>query len=241
MLQKTDGIVLTHTRYGDTSAIVHIYTLDFGMQSYMVNGLFGKRKKNLSILLQPLNMINMEVYQRPNKDIQRIKEFKLIMPLLYIPFSQTRRAQAFLLTEVLYRILRNEGINAELFNFISDAIATLDSEQRGIENFHIWFLFHLTKLLGFFPQNNYEENGCNRFDIVEGCFVSVIPSHPYHLNIVESTLLSMLFSVGQNDFSLIALNVEQRRMLLNALILFYELHHQGIGKIKSLSVLKELF
>ena len=98
MIQKTEGIVLDHTRYKESSAIVHIFTRELGMRSYMVNGVFGKKKKDKFILLQPLNLLELEVYHKDNKDIQRIKDFRISRIQERIPFSQERRAQVFFIT-----------------------------------------------------------------------------------------------------------------------------------------------
>jgi DNA repair protein RecO (recombination protein O) len=240
MIHKSRGIVLNHTRYGETSAIVHIYTTVFGMQSYMVNGAYGKKKKGNIVLMQPLNMLDLEVYHHENKDIHRIKEFRLVTLLSLIPYSQTRRAQAFLLTEILGRVLRGEGPNAPMFHFIEEAIALLDSNQAGLENFHIWFLFQLTRFLGFQPHDNYSEEMA-WFDLSEGCFVSREPAHPHYLSSNLSYHIHRMAQLNRNDLSAIALSVKERRQLLDALVLFFELHQPGIGKIRSLSVLKDLF
>lgn len=240
MIVKTEGIVLTHTRYGESSAIIHIYTRDFGMQSYMVNGVYAKKKKSNIVLMQSLNCLDMDVYHRAEKEIQRIKEFKSNYPLCSIPYSQTRRAQAFLITEILTRILRNEGPNESLYNYVAESIMYLDSNSPGLENFHHYFLFNLTRHLGFFPHNNFDDSHL-WFDLSDGYFVSMEPAHPNHLTQATSTLFAKLFEATKSDLAALATNVDQRRSLLEALILFYELHYAGIGKIKSVSILEELF
>jgi DNA repair protein RecO (recombination protein O) len=240
MIHKSRGIVLNHTRYRETSAIVHIYTTVFGMQSYMVNGAYGKKKKGNIVLMQPLNILDLEVYYHENKDIHRIKEFRLSTVLAHLPYSQTRRAQAFLLTEILGRVLRGEGANPHLFHFIEEAIGVLDSNQNGLENFHIWFLFQLTRFLGFQPHDNYSAEMA-WFDLMEGCFVSGKPTHAYYLSEDLSLRIHQLVHLDRTDLSAIAGNVNERRQLLDALVVFFELHQPGIGKIRSLSVLKDLF
>jgi len=240
MIHKTRGIVLNHTRYGETSAIVHVFTLGFGTQSYMVNGVYGAKRKDKVLLLQPLNLLEMEVYYKLGKEIQRIKEFKLERALMRIPFSQVRRAQAFLITEILSKVLRNENANLPLFTFIEDAIEFLDSDNDGLENFHLFFLFHLTRFLGFYPHNNHSL-AFPFFDLMEGCFISSEAGHPHFLNAENSTVFIRLFQATQNDLSIISVNVHERRIILNALITLYELHFSGIGRWRTLDVLGELF
>lgn len=240
MIQKTRGIVLNHVRYGETSAIVHVFTLSFGAQSYMVNGVFGTKKRDKAQLLQPLNILDMEVYFKSGKEIQRIKEFKLERPLMSIPFSQARRAQAFLLIEVLSRVIRDENANPPLFSFIEDGIVFLDAENEGLENFHLFFLFHLTRFLGFLPHNNHSAE-YSVFDILDGCFVSSEPAHPYFLNPEESVVFARLFQYGQTEMPLLAKNITERRIILNALVSLFDRHFHGAGNLRTLEVLSHLF
>lgn len=240
MMLKTKGVVLTHTRYGESSAIVHVYTSELGMQSYMVNGAFGKSRKDKIILMQPLNLLEMEVYDRKGKEIQRISEFKLRRALVNIPFSQKLRAQAFLLTEVLVRVLRSEGPNLPLFDFIEEAVVLLDSNCKGAENFHIWFLLRLASFLGFQPHNNYNDE-YQWFDLNEGCYVSREPAHIYYLDNDLSFEMHRILNLDSDGLADIAARLDTRRKLLDAVIRFYELHQPGLGKLRSLSVLKELF
>ncbi|MCA1744809.1 MAG: DNA repair protein RecO C-terminal domain-containing protein, partial [Bacteroidales bacterium] len=201
---------------------------------------YGKKKKGNIVLMQPLNILDLEVYHHDNKDIHRIKEFRLGLALSQIPYSQTRRAQAFLLTEILGRVLRGEGANPHLFHFIEEAVAVLDSDQAGLENFHLWFLFQLTRFLGFQPHDNYSEEMA-WFDLTEGCFVSREPAHPHYLSADLSLRIHRMGRLDRKDLPAIAVNVKERRQLLDALVLFFELHQPGIGKIRSLNVLRDLF
>ncbi len=240
MTISTEGIIFTHTRYGDSSAIIHIYTKEMGMVSFMVNGVFGRKKRSNFQLLQPLNIVQLEFINRANRDIQRIRDFKVTHPMMRIPFSQSRRAQAFLLTEIYSRVLRNEGQNETIFNFLKEGIIRLDSDVDGVENLHIWLLFHSVSHLGFEPHNNYEED-CTIFDIMDGCFVPSEPGHPYILVDEDAKMINNLFKTTVDELKNVATNVHQRRVLLNAIIKYYELHHQSIGKISSLAILEELF
>lgn len=240
MLQKTNGIILNHTRYGESSAIVHIFTRELGMRSYMVNGVFGKKKKDKFLLLQPLNLLELEVYHKEKKDIQRIKEFKLCRIQERIPFSQERRAQAFFITEILSRLLAGENCNPQLYDFIVDTILFLDSENKGIENFHLWFLFQLTVFMGFKPDEKHA-GLFQYFDLLEGYFTNNEPKHSFFLSQSETKLFSRLFIIKNETLSQLAINVQERKILLKSLISLYERHFPGTLKIRSIEVLSALF
>jgi len=240
MLQKTKGIVIYHTRYGESSAIIHIFTRELGMKSYIVNGIFGKKKKDKFCLLNPLNIFDFEVYNKHNKDIQRIKEFKLIRLQEKIPFSQERRAQTFFITEVLKRILHGESVDYKLFDFIVNAVIFLDSDVEGIENFHLIFLFQLTAFLGFAP-NKKNAEVYQFFDLQEGCFASQEPNHPFFLTSSETKLFTRFFVCDNNNLPNLAKNVQERKILLKSIISLYERHFPWFIKINSIEILNELF
>jgi len=47
VLQKTRGIVLRAVKYGETSLVVTIFTEEFGIQSYLVNGVRSTRSARI--------------------------------------------------------------------------------------------------------------------------------------------------------------------------------------------------
>ena len=49
MITKTRGIVLNYIKYGDTSIICKIYTEQFGLQSYIINGIRNSKSKNIGL------------------------------------------------------------------------------------------------------------------------------------------------------------------------------------------------
>ena len=206
----------------------------------MVNGVFGRKKKDKTLLLQPLNILELEVHHKENKEIQHIKEIRLKRNMQRLPFSQERRAQAFLITEILSRILRNEGVNNELFNFIENAIINLDSDNEGLENAHLLFLFQLTRFLGFFPNNNHSDAN-SFFDFNEGFFIADEPQHPFFLPPNEAMLFVRFFSCDNENITQLAKNVHERRVLLKSIIILYEKHFPELGKIRSVEILSSLF
>ena len=117
MLVKTRGIVLNHIKYGETSIVVHIYTEELGRQSYIVNSVRTPKKKNLLALLQPLTLLDLEVYHKNKQELHRIKELKIEWPFKTIPFHPLRRAIAFFITELLSMSLREEEANSNLFQY----------------------------------------------------------------------------------------------------------------------------
>jgi len=59
MLNKTRGIVINYIRYRETSVIVNIYTEEFGIQTYIENGVRSAKSKNKIALFQPLTLLDL--------------------------------------------------------------------------------------------------------------------------------------------------------------------------------------
>jgi DNA repair protein RecO (recombination protein O) len=220
MLQKTRGIVLRFTRFKETSIIVNIFTETFGVHGYIVNNIRSSKSTTKIALYQPLTLLDLVVYHRPNQQIARIKELKCIYPYQTFSSDIKKSSIALFLNEVLNKSLKEESHPGVLFEFLQNSLITLDHLTEGIENFHLIFLLKLSRLLGF---------GANRSDEV------LIDSMAYKLNNVALTsLLSAEYTTRLN------LNYQDRRQTLDALIQFYASHIDSFGQLRSLDIVREL-
>lgn len=233
MKQKTTGIVLKYFKYGDTSLIIRIYTKDFGLQSYLINQVRSAKSKNNKIaLFQPLSLLDLVVYQKKNDNhLHRLAEANINYPYQSIPFDFTKTSLVWLIVEVLDMCLKEENENEVLFQFLYQAFVELDKIEENIANFPIIFLFQLSGFLGFLP-----ENGLEIITQIEDNFQFYMPEN-------IKTEVKNLFDVflAQNQFnSFVNINIAQRRMILDILLQFYQLHIPNFKEIKSLNLLREL-
>ncbi len=241
MLESTQGIVLNYTRYAESSIISHIYTKKLGLQSYMINQVRSKKSKGKTIFLQPLTLVDLDVYHNDKKTIHRIKDFKVIMPFSLIPFESVRRSMAFFIAEVLNKALKQEDKSVDgLYEFLHHSISILDTEINGVQNFHLFFLFRLTQLLGFYPHYTDEENGVF-FNMKTGIFQGNIPEHHQYMNSSETDILIKLKNLRVEQLDQLALSGEQRTQFIEKMLDYYHLHLSGFSNIKSFEVLKDIF
>ncbi|WP_439183017.1 DNA repair protein RecO [Carboxylicivirga taeanensis] len=239
MIHTTKGIVLNHIKYKETSIIVTVYTEAFGRQNYLINNVRSKRNKGYSVFLQPMTLLDLQVYHRPKADIQRIKDFKVAHPLESIPFKQEKRAMAFFLTELMSKVLREEERNTDLFNFIFHGIEVFDTGTRGTANFHLFFLFQLSRFLGFGPEGDTSNQ--SYFDLLNGHFTNTEPSHGFFLTEQVNNNWKRLFSLEADQLHQLQLKGEERYALLEAILDYFRLHIDTLGEIKSLSIVHQLF
>lgn len=240
MIRKIRGIILHTTRYGESSLVVHCYTEQYGRQAYMVKGVRKSRKQNRSNLFQPLFILDFEVYHKDSREIQLVKEVSRAMPLNSLPFDLVKSAQAIFMAEIIYRVVREEEPNPMLAHFLLSSIQFLDALEKASPDFHILFMFQLSRHLGFYPQNNFDESRVF-FDLSGGLFISHFKDPELHIDENSSELwhrymLSEYQSVKDSDF-----NGLQRKLVLDMLVRFYKSHVAGMGEIRSLEVLHSYF
>jgi len=244
MLHKTRGIVLHHVKYSETSVVAYIYTEAFGRQTYIINGIRSRKSKNRMVLLQPLTLLNMQVYYRPKNTLQRISELNVAVPFNTVFDHPVKSCIVLFLAEILYRSLKQEDPDPALLEYLFNALQYFDiaDDQHNTANFHLIFLFYLSRHLGFFPQNNYDETN-QLFDLINGKFVMLPPIHKEYLSVDESEIFKLFFDT-QNDFTFnanIKINKLLRTKMLDILLRYYSAHIEGLRTIKSLQVLKEVF
>lgn len=239
MLHKTRGIVFKVTDYAESSLIVQIYTEQFGLQSYIVNGAKKPKAKIHQNMLQPLHLLDMVVYHKTNGSVQRIAELKNAPILQSIPYNVIKSSIALFLNEVLYKSIRQQSGDGQLFNFLFNAIELLDHQSDGIANFHLIFLVRLTRYLGFYPDQHKPE-GTDYFDMKNGVFTKYKPESWLYLSPPHTDAFYQLLKHGFEEQGNVGLKNDERRYLLNKLLEYYALHIDGFGQIRSHEVLEEV-
>ena len=225
MLYHTKGIVFNYLKYRETSIIVRIFTEAFGTQSYIVNGARSAKSKGKIALYQPLTLLDMVVYKKEGKDIQRISEAKFYTPFKSIPFEPIKSSISIFLTEVLSKCLREEAQNEALFHTLFHAISLFDELNQGIENFHLQLLLKCSFFLGFKPQSENE-------------FAQQLKDNamPYTLSSEEYLRLEQLMTANIGEP--VQIGNTSRRQILTHLVRYFQIHIESLREIKSIEVLK---
>lgn len=242
-LHHTKGIVLRTVKYGETSVIVTIFTELLGLQSYLVNGVRTSTKKGSgkANLFQPSAILEMIVYHNELKQLQRIKEFRWSRLYQHILSDVKKNSVALFMVELLTKCLKQPEANPELFHFAEDAFLHLDEAPDAVAaNFPLFFALHLPVFFGFRISDNYSDSR-SFLDLQEGDFVKEQPRHPHFLEDKQAFITSQLLKTQQPDeLKDIKLNHEFRRNLLFTYEVYYKLHVQDFGSMRTLPVLKEI-
>jgi DNA repair protein RecO (recombination protein O) len=236
MLQTTRGIVFHHLKYSDTSVIAKIYTEESGLQSYIVKGVRSRKSRGKMGTLQPLSLVELVAYQKKSGGLHHMKEIRLSHPFTSIPFDILKSTMVLFLTEVLYKTIKEESANPPLFNYLSSAIQVLDLEEECV-NFHLYFLTHLTKFLGFYPQECTLDNP-QFFDLEEAVFTLEKPLHSNILGPQECKGFRAILGTNFDGIKRLQIGNSTRRELLNGIISYFRLHLEGMKDINAHEVLE---
>jgi DNA repair protein RecO (recombination protein O) len=210
-------------KYGNTSIIVRVFTEENGYGSYIVNSIRSQKTKKSIGHFQPFSILDLVLYVKESRDLQRISEFKSYYPLHHLHHDPVKSAITLFLTEVFSKLLQSEqSPNPELFTFAEESIKALDSLKEGTANFHLQFLLKIGPYLGYaigeidtmFSSTDRLAPSSNEFARMEK-----LMNEPYGV------------SLGMSRTS--------RNEVLDEILNYYQ-HHAHISKPKSLEVLRSI-
>ncbi len=239
MLHPTRGIVFHTTRYSETSAVVKIYTEEFGLMSFLVKGLYNRKSQMRAALFGHLSLLDLIVERREHKSLHYIREVGLNRSVPDFHESISRNAIVLYINELLYKCIREEECNKPLFGFIITALQNLGNKELSVQAFHLLFMLKLTGFLGFSPRLAKTDAG-SFFDMEEGLFLDSEPLHRYYISGRPAAALEQLQTMEYDDLKEFRIPSEVRDELLDRLLDYYRLHIPDMGEMKSIKVLQEL-
>ena len=220
---KTKAIVLKYIKYTDNSIIAYLFTQQSGKQSFIIKGIRGKKSKIKINLFHPFSLLEIETVQKAKNNIYSIKEAKPLVVLNNINTDIAKSSIAFFITEIIYKILKDEEIDKDLYNFIEDFILKLEDAEN-ISNYHLIFLIRLTSFLGFLPNIDEIKTEFNK-------------NYSFDYTSIFETILT----TNEYNIELLGIDKSNRTELLQLILNYYSLHIPNFTEIKSLSILQEVF
>jgi len=239
MLVKTKALVLKTMKFQDSGIICHLYTEELGLRSYVVSGVYSKKGKSKIAYFHPLSQLNVVVYEKENKDLQRIKEFELNKIYQAIPFDFLKGSMALFVAEILQNALKEKTGNSDLYFFLESWVDRLEhSNTNELSHFPLVFLAKLSDLLGF-GQAEFNGNQTSFFDLREGVFVQ---QQPFHQDYMDEELTACFVKILACDGQLNTIHLEriQRNLLLEQLLRYYSLHIDHFKTLKTIPIISKI-
>ena len=236
MLVTTKGIVLHSLKYSETSIIVRIYAEACGLQSYLFKGIRNPKSKTKAGLFQPLTLLEVTAYLSEKTSLHMAKEVRLFQPYMSIHSDIRKSSIALFMNELLYKSIREEEKNQELFDFLWKSCLLLDSTGNNLNCFALVFTAELTHYLGIQPQPEFSEKK-PVFNLKESQFQTIIPDKDSYILPEHGKLFHSLITTPIENQAALHFKPAVRRSLLDSLLLYYQIHIPGFKPMNSHHIL----
>ena len=238
MLVNTKAIVLGVVKYGDHGLVVKCFTYKEGLKSYLLQGVLKQKKGKLhKSQFLPLTLLQIQAKHNNKGALNRISEAKITHHYKEIHVDFLKQSLVYFLSEFLCSIMtEEEGENTLLFEFLEQAFLWLD-DHEDVANFHLRFLFDVTKFLGFYP----DERDMDRslfFDLKGGRFVNKNGIHIIQGK--ELDLFKKALGIKFDELNSTAFSKGERTVIIELILKYYQLHMNYFKKPKSLEVLSKV-
>lgn len=237
MQTNTQGLVLRNIKYGETSIISTIYTLDFGMQAYIIQGARTAKKTGIKAnYFQIGQFLDLSVYHKPGKNLQYIKEVKLNAQHAIQSQNIIKQSIAQYCCELILRCVKEEEENKDLYNFLANFFKEIKNlRKENLALAPIQFTLQFANKIGFAINNNFASD-LQYFDALNGEFCDDISNNRYTSNLLSSEVIAHCLTSNQHS----SFTNQSREEALTSLLLFLKLQIEQMGDVKSVSVLHQI-
>lgn len=234
----TKAIVLSALKYSDTSLIVRCFTEQEGLKSYIIKGVLKAKKGGIKVAyFQPLTQLTLVANHNNKSTLHTLKEVQILNPYKNIYRDIVKQSVVLFLSEVLSSSIQEEEKNASFYNYLETAFSWLDMHDN-VANFHLLFLLNLTKYLGFYPDVSKKES--ISFNLLDGSF-SESNANKNVITGNEFYQFKKLLGINFDAIEKVSFSKNERQLVLQIIIKYFELHLDGFRKPKSLQILETVF
>ncbi len=249
MLSKSQIIVLHTIKHGDNGLVLQCYSNTSGRTALYMK--VSSKNKLVISNLHRLSILDVVTYNR-GSSMPIVKEMEPLVRLDSVRTNIYKNTIAIFLSELLVRCIKESEANLQLYQFLTSSISILEHMQEGVSNFHIHFMVHLSKMLGFMPMDNYSASEplfnissarfCEGEVFFDGLYCRVKENATNCcFSKSESELLHLVMNTPAIRCCDIKCNGELRFSFSNQMIRYLS-HHLGMNlEMKSHDVLHEVF
>jgi len=237
VITKTKGIVLKSYPFGDSGLIVKIYTEDFGLLSFLAQGVKKTNAKNSSSTYMPLQVVEIVFYLKDDEQLKKIKEINLINHSQAKYIQPLKLSIVIFMSEVVFKSVHDHVKDAKLFNYIRQMIEKLDVVDD-VHHFPLEFLSGLFVYLGIQPKLNFNESN-KFFNLEEGVFEVGFHKEKEILNEASSAYFYKINNIEERN-AMELFKYADRVTLLDNMIKYLKVHVLHNKSIESVEVLHEI-
>ena len=248
-MERLKGIVLRTVKYGESGYIVDMFTDHRGCMSFDAKRTAHRQaglkqgRVNPSMIM-PLSLIEFDCNIHGQMRLPSAKAIQSYYTFRTLHFNPVKSSIVLFVAECLSNLLREEGENHLLYQYIEDSLKWLDYAEEGYANFHIVFMMRLTRFVGIYPSIDvvtYRSTNALYYDLMNSEYIGVQPEHQHYLQPAEARAIPYLLYMNFENMHLYKMNRRQRYRCLEVIVEYYMLHFPGFREPKSLEVLQDVF
>lgn len=231
-------ISLRVVKHTDTSSIATVWTRERGRMVMSVSAGAGRAARRCRALMMPFSVFECVGHIQPGREIIRVGDIRPYGAGNVSAADPIKNVVAMFLGDFLYAVLRESQPDTCLTDFIFDAVGLLkEVTGTALANFHLYFLYHLSELLGIAPDTGTYARG-RFFDMAEGVFTSSAPLHKGAVAPADAKILWVLSRLAPDNLSRLRLARATRNGILDHMLDYYGMHHTPLSSLSSLQILR---
>lgn len=237
----THLIILKTVRYSDRHSILSAYSRESGRVSLLSPAGTGREASRLKALTMPMSLCECEVHPRPGRDVMPMRQLRTLAPLASLRADPLKTMTAMFLAEVLDASLQGSQADEALFDFIDASVRTLDaSAPAAAANFHICFLYSLSRHLGIEPDASTFCHG-SVLDLADGLWRQSLPLHRDYLDVRDSAVAHAISRMTYANMHRFRFNRQDRHAIIERILDYYAIHlTPRLRQLRSLDILSSL-
>lgn len=240
MLIETKAIVLHRSAYNERYQIVHLYTEMYGRLGVLLSNSRSRTASRIARNLTPLAEVEFIGVLARGKQLAQLRELRLFRPNSTLQSHPSKCSQSLFLSELLYRILREELGDSALYHFISQSLLFFHHAERGLANFYLCFTYQLLRFLAIEPTIDKTEAMYGAwFDLGEAQFTEQPSATGVAIPPTYAKALYLFSRMNYENMHRYQYNRQQRGIIIDYLLHYYRCHLPSFGAIKSLEILRQ--
>ena len=246
MLISTKAIVLKTIPYGDSSIISHLYTEDHGKITVIAKGAL-RPKKTTGLILELMNHIHLQYYNKNTRNIQILKDVELIHQFSILRSKLDAIILGQAIVETLDKSTLDNNPSPILYRLVWRVLDKMNDNEVNCWIVFAFYLYQLSLRLGFMPNL---KTCCKCSAIFSYAFIDEktgeLICHDCNsqgkllLNKECLIFLHRFEKIHLDDIMLETINKMEMFGVLSFLEIFTSIHIDGMNRVRSFDIVQKL-
>ena len=170
MIEKTEALVISSRKFGDSSKIINVFSIDYGKLSFLAKGARNQKNK-FGASLEPLTHSQFTFYNKPNHELLLLSGSDIIKSYSSLSQHPDHFVIGMMIAESIYTTQDTRMPNRDIFNIFLNSLNKLYLKTTQPFGIFSYFMFRLSEILGFqfeIDQNEFSSRSEVTLNIIDG-------------------------------------------------------------------------